>query len=275
MHIVFQQEDVNTLLKSFELDETLRDEIFEIKDDFAVGPIKDIYTTEGIEERKQWWRNVLAGGDYDGHVDNGEVNDPKVVEEIKEKLRTDEGSDVWIWIAPNKHDVSGYYWLMPQLTDFVGRVYILSLNNLPFINTKGSIFYPVNLFEIPPREFLKAKKLARPITASEFEIDPDEWTRLCNENKMVRILEGAKKLSQHDDNYFDDELKRYITPDWQKASKIIHQMLAKSKQITGDAYLLWRLKTMIASGMLDVQGNVANMKDFEIKQKSGEKQSEN
>ena len=269
MHIVFQREDVNTLVKSFELDETLRDEILEIKDDFAVGPLENIFTQEGIEARKDWWRNVLAGGDYNGHVDTNEVNDPQTLAAIKEKLVADENEKVWIWVASNKHDVCGYYWLMSQLKDFAGRIYVLSLNNLPFINDKGNIFYPTNLFEIPPREFLKAKKLARPITVSEFELDTDEWTRICNEHKMVRILEGAKKLSQHNEDYYDSELQKFITPDWQKASKIIHQFLNKSKEVTGDMYLLWRLKTMLAAGMFDVQGNVANMKDFEIKTEGG------
>ncbi len=268
MHIVFQQEDVKTISKSFDLDESLRGEIIEIKDDFAVGPLKDIYSVEGIEERKQWWRKVLSGGDYDGRVDTGEVNDEKAVQEIKEKLNNNEEEAVWIWVAPNKHDVSGYYWLMPQLKEFVGRIYILMLNNLPFINTKGNIFYPENLFEIPPREFLKAKILARPITASEFEIDPDEWTKICNENKMVRILEGAKKLSQHDEDFYDKYLLEFMTPDWQKANKVIHQVLSKARQSTGDAYLLWRLKELIAADKIDAQGEIKNMKDFEVKKKA-------
>jgi len=268
MHIVFQQEDVKTISKSFDLDESLRGEIIEIKDDFAVGPLKDIYSVEGIEERKQWWRNVLSGGDYDGHVDTGEVNDERAVEEIKENLIKDQEETVWIWVAPNKHDVSGYYWLMSQLKEFVGRIYILMLNNLPFINSKGNIFYPENLFEIPPREFLKAKKLARLITASEFEIDPDEWTKICNENKMVRILEGAKKISQHDEDFYDQYLLEFMTPDWQKANKVINQVLSKAKQATGDAYLLWRLKELIAADKIDAQGEIKNMKDFEVKKKA-------
>ncbi|HUZ60295.1 MAG TPA: DUF1835 domain-containing protein [Hanamia sp.] len=270
MHIVFQHEDVNTLSKSFDLDESLRGEIIEIKDDFAVGPLKDIYSDEGIEERKQWWRNVLSGGDYDGHVDSGEVNDQKAVETIKAKLKNDEHKIVWIWVAPNKHDVSGYYWLMAQLKEFAGSVFVLTLNNLPFINDKGNIFYPENLYDIPPKEFLKAKKLARPITPSEFEIDPDEWAKICNENKMVRILEGAKKLSQHDAGYFDKYLLEFITPDWQKANKVIHHFLSKSKRTTGDAYLLWRLKELIAAGQIDSQGELKNMKEFEVKQKKVE-----
>jgi hypothetical protein len=267
MHIVFQQADVNTLSKSFELDESLRGEIFEIKDDFAVGPLNDIYSEEGKEQRKQWWRNVLAGGDYDGHVEKNDVNDPETVNQVIKKLNADPDETVWIWVAPNKHDVSGYYWLMVQLKDFVGRVQVLSLNNLPFINEKGNIFYPVNLSEIPPREFLKAKKLARPITASEFEIDPDEWAKLCNENKLVRSLDGARKLSQHDADFFDKYLLEFITPDWQKASKVINQFLNKSKHTTGDAYMLWRLKELIAQDTIDAQGEIKNMKDFEVKTK--------
>jgi hypothetical protein len=266
-HIVFQHADVDAIQKSFVLDETLSGDIIEIKDDYAVGPLYNIYIGEGIEQRRQWWRDVLVGGDYDGHVDTNELDDYKTVAELVGTMRRNEEETVWIWAAQNKHDVSGYYWLLNYMKEFQGRVFILYLNNLPFINEKGHIFYPTNLFEIPAKEFLKAKKLARPITLSEFEVDPDEWTKLCNENKGVRLLEGGKKLVQEDYDFYDAELKKFITPDWQKASRIIHHFLSKAKHTTGDMYLLWRLKVMIAMDMFDVQGKIANMKDFEIKLK--------
>jgi len=268
IHIVFQRNDAEVLKKAFELDASLQGDVFSIDDDFAVGPVADIYTPEGIEARKQWWREVLAGGDYDGLVDNGTVADNDTAAMVKQRLVDDPKEIVWIWAAQNKHDVSGYYWLMSQLKDFQGRIFILYLNNLPFINEKGQIFYPVNLFDIPPREFLKARKLARPITLSEFEIDPDEWSRLCQEDKGVRILEGGKKLSQHSYTYYDEELRKFITGDWIKASKLIHQFLGKAKQTTGDAYLLWRIKQLVTAGELDVQGELKGMKDFEIKGKA-------
>jgi hypothetical protein len=222
-----------------------------------------------MEARKQWWREILAGGDYDGLVDRAETGDDSAkVAALKQRLMEDPKEIVWIWAAQNKHDVSGYYWLMSQLKEFQGRIYILYLNNLPFINEKGLIFYPENLFQIPPREFLKARKLARPITLSEFEIDPDEWNRLCQEDKGVRILEGGKKLSQHPYTYYDDELRKFITGDWIKASKLIGQFLSKAKQTTGDAYLLWRIKQLVAAGELEVQGELRGMRDFEIKSKT-------
>ena len=265
IHIVFNEADVKVLSQVIALDETLAGEVILIKDDYAVGPLDNIYMGIGIEARKQWWREVLAGGDYDGKVDNGEVDDYKTTAELVGTMRRNEEEKIWIWAAQNKHDVSGYYWLLNYMKEFQSRVYILYLNNLPFINEKGNIFYPNWLHEIPAKEFLKAKKLAREITLSEFEVDPDEWTKLCNENKGVRLLEGGKKLTQVDYDFYDDELKKFVTPDWQKASKIIHQFLSKAKHTTGDAYLLWRLKTMIAMDMFDVQGKVANMKEFEVK----------
>ncbi|MEP7231463.1 MAG: DUF3658 domain-containing protein [Ginsengibacter sp.] len=268
LHIVFQEQDVIALSKSFELDEGLKGNITEIKDDFSAGPLLNIYETQGIEARKNWWRDVLAGGDYDGSVDNGLVDDAKAVQSVKNNLAENPAETAWIWVAANKHDVCGYYWLVSQLKDFEGRVQVLWLNNLPFINEKGHIFYPENLFEIPAKEFLKAQKLARTVSSSEFEIDPDEWDKICNENKMVRTLEGYKKLLQHDADYYDADLLKFITPDWQKAGKVIHHFLSKSGKSTGDAYLLWRIKKLIQVGAIDAQGELKNMKDFEVKLKA-------
>lgn len=269
IHIVFNEADVAILEQAIELDESLQGEVLQIKDDYAVGPLKDVYTNEGIEARKNWWREVLAGGNADGKVDDGEVDDNRTVAFILERMQVNDEEKIWIWAAQNKHDVSGYYWLMSQLKDFQGRVYILYLNNLPFINEKGQLFYPEWISHIQPKEMTKAKKLSRLITPSEFEVDPDEWSKLCAEEKGVRLLEGGKKLGQKDYDFYDAELKNYISTDWQKASKIIHQFLSKSKNTTGDMFLLWRLKLLIADGQFDAQGELKNMKDFEVKKKAG------
>ena len=79
IHIVFQEADVAALQKSFELDESMQGDIVEIKDEYAVGPIKDIYSEEGMDARKQWWREILAGGDYHGLVDDGSSDDTKTL----------------------------------------------------------------------------------------------------------------------------------------------------------------------------------------------------
>lgn len=265
IHIVFEEANIGALRKSFELDASLEGNIVHIQDDYAVGPIANIFSEEGIQQRLNWWREILKDGHYDGIADDGHVEDNKEVSLLKEKLTNNPDEVIWIWAAQNKHDVCSYYWLMSQLKDFQGRVFILYLNNLPFINEKGNIFYPTSLFQISAREFVKAKKLARPITSSEFEVDPDEWERLMREDKGVRLLEGGKKLVQKGHDYYDNELVKLIGAQWVKTNKLFQQYYSKVKETTGDAYLLWRLKQLIEGGRIEMQGNMKNMKELEVK----------
>ena len=268
IHVVFNEPDVDVLKKAIELDASLSGEVMLIRDDYAVGPLLNIHTPEGVAERKDWWRTIFAGGDHEGIVDDGKVNDEQVLLNIKEALANDDAEQVWIWAAQNKHDVCGYYWLVGQLSAFQGRIEILYLNNLPFINEKGNIFYPDWLSQIQPREFLKAKKLARPITTSEFEVDADEWNKIAAEGKMVRLLEGGKKLIQKDVEYYDADLTKYITADAQKANRVINAFLSKNKETTGDAFMLWRLKELAQQPQFEVQGELKGLKDFDIKKRA-------
>jgi hypothetical protein len=263
IHIVFQQSDVDTLREAIALDSTLQGEIIEIKDEFAVGPIADIYETEGYQLRRDWWKKVLENSPYTEQLNI--IDDKLTVHQLKEKLK-DESQQAWIWVAPNQHDVCGYYWLINQLKEFEGRIYILSLNNLPFINEKGSIFYPRDLFEIPPKEFLKAKKLARPVTISEFELDGDEWKKLSSENGIVRILEGGKKIISKDASYYDDDIMAAVTKEPQKLNKIFSTLFGKMKLHTGDVFLVWRMKELINHGKIELQGDWNNgWKDISMK----------
>jgi Protein of unknown function/Domain of unknown function (DUF1835) len=198
------------------------------------------------------------------------VNDKLAVHNLLKLMEEDTESEVWIWMGQNQHDVCSYYWLMSQLKDYQGRIFVLYLNNLPFINEKGNIFYPTHLHEIQPKEFLKAKKLARPITSSEFEVDPDEWKKLCNDNATVRILEGGKKIANKEADFFDKELLSAITNEYQKLNKIFQQVFGKIKISTGDVFLAWRLRQLAAEGKLDIQGNWESKgwKDIDVKKKT-------
>lgn len=253
IHIVFESANVTALQQAIELDESLQGSIIEIKDDYAVGPLGDIYETEGYQQRRDWWKSLLEFSPYTEQLNI--VDDKLTVHNLLKQLDEETDSEVWIWMAQNAHDVCGYYWLMSQLKEYQGRVQVLYLNNLPFINEKGQIFYPTYLHEIQPKEFLKAKKLARPITLSEFEVDPDEWKKLCQDTAMVRFLEGGKKLIGKDVDFFDKDILTHITGEVQKLSKVISNTLSKMKVKTGDVFLVWRIRELVAVGRLETAGD--------------------
>ncbi len=268
IHVVFNESETGLMKKVMEMDETLAGEVLQIRDDYAVGPLAELDTEEGWQARLDWWKTLLAGSPYSHAA--GSFDDRETVKALKEKLDADPALEVWIWMGQNQHDVTGYYWLMPRLRSYQGRVMVLYLNNLPFINEKGQIFYPSWLHEIQPKEFLKARKLARPITLSEFEIDPDDWKRIVEENAMVRILEGGKKIVGKEESFYDAEILRNITGEWQKATRALTNILHRMKIKTGDVYIMWRMKQLIAEGKIVVSGEMEkSWKDFDVKKPEG------
>lgn len=269
IHIVFNEADIEVLKKAQELDESLTGEVIIIRDDYAVGPVANIYETEGYQQRREWWKALLEQSPYDTEQLMNMVDDRLTVHNLKKALDENAKEEIWIWMGQNQHDVCGYYWLMSQLGNYQGRVFVLYLNNLPFINEKGQIFYPTWLHEIQPKEFLKAKRLCRKITLSEFEVDPDEWRKLCDDNDMVRILEGGKKIASKGEEFYDKDVFAGLTNEWQKGNKAMHNILSKMKVKTGDVFLLWRIKKLAEQEKIEINGDTTkNWKEFEVKLKS-------
>ena len=268
IHIVFNTADIAALESAIELDETLSGKIIEIKDDYAVGPLMDIYETEGYQARRDWWKGVLAYSPYEDQLDI--VDDTLTIHQLINSLNHDENEIIWIWMGQNAHDVSGYYWLMSQFKAYQSRIHVLYLNNLPFLNEKGQLFYPTHLSQIEPKEFLKAKKLARPITLSEFELDPDEWKKLCQENEGVRFLEGGKKLVSMHVSCYDKEILSLLTKNAQKLPSALSNIMAKLKVKLGDAFIVYRLKAMEEAGKIVFVGTwTKGWKDMVIQMPGG------
>jgi hypothetical protein len=241
-HVVFEELNATILQEAITLDESLSGTIYVIKDDYATGPLAVENTEATHQQRKDWWQEVLKGSPYENQTDL--VNDPATIQTILDVLETEPEEELWIWMGQNSHDVCGYYWILSYLKPFSGRIMVLYMNNLPFMNEKGGIFYPTHLHEIQPKEFLKAKKLARPITGSEWEVDPEEWNRLLAQESLVRFLEGGKKLVPKSIDMYDADINKSVTAEWQKLAKITANLLQKNKSGLTDIIIAWRLRLM-------------------------------
>jgi hypothetical protein len=276
LHIVFGSSSVPALAAAFELDETLKGDLLCFDDDLSIGPLFILDTRDGQSNRRQWWQQMAGVQPQPQPVTEGgqsgesaaveeESGDPELAKQLKARLKTEPELQVWIWAGQNARDVSGYYWLVSQLYDFSGRIHIIYLNNLPFLNDKGAVFYPTHLHQILPKEFLKARKLARPVSLAEFELDGDEWHRLMNENAGIRLLEGGKKLKGEPVSFYDKDLLQVCSKEFQKASKVVSQLTGKMKFPVPEHFLGWRLKELIKEEKLESRGELKTVKDFEVK----------
>lgn len=260
IHIAFDKAGADSLLRSFELDDIIAGDIVILEDDLAFGPLKKKTAQEQQLSRQEWWDQLLKEEEY---LLIQQYNEKLI--DLCQKMRSDDNNEIWIWAGQNARDVCGYYSLLSPLSDFLGRVHLIYLNNLPFINDKGGIFYPTQLSEILPKEFLKARKLAREITAAEIEVDGEEWRKLKEENANVRLLEGGKKISSQPDDYFDKELMNRCRLGYIKTWRVVSQVLQKGKAYSNEPFLYQRLRTLMEQGTLEAKGDYKHFRDCEVK----------
>ena len=273
IHIVFGQSSVPVLGEAIAMDEKMSGEIRCFEDDLSVGPLFILDTKEGRAGRRLFWQQLAgiepaapaAGEEPAAEEVTGDPDDADLFKSLKAQLKEDPEQEVWIWAGQNARDVCGYYWLVSQLYDFAGRIHIIYLNNLPFLNEKGAVFYPTHLHQILPKEFLKAKKLARAISLAEYELDGDEWHRLMNENAGIRLLEGGKKIKGEPTLFYDKELLAQSGKEFVKAWRVVQQVTGKLKYPVMDQFLGWRLKELIREGKLESRGDLKTIRDFEVK----------
>lgn len=253
IHLVFDEPGGEQIRQSFELDPEITGEIVYIADNYSLGPVADLGEPEGWQARKQWWQSVL--GLSEEEQPEVMTADKMKLHHLLQQLEEDDDTVLWIWMGQNERDVAGYFHLISQLMEFQGRIHVLYLNNLPFIDDKGHIFYPRQLAEILPKEFVKASRLARIVTLSEFELDPEEWDKLSRQPGAVRLLEGGKKLTVRENEHYDKIILDQLGGATMKLSRLLSLLVTKAKLGLPEYYVIWRIKALTQSGQILSQGD--------------------
>lgn len=260
-HIVVGDLAAAKLNEAVLAEDAMQGEVFIMKDILHVGPLQKGENASFSAMRSSFWHEVI-GTDKQAV----EVDDLERLMELSTALSNDADKKIWFWMAPNPADVCAYFFIIHFLNKHAGRINLVNLANLPFLDENGKVFYPKNISEISPKELIKARKLSRPITPAEFELDGDEWKRFLNEDAGIRSFEGGKKITSRNINFYDNQLLACCSPQFQKASRIIAQAITKFAIPTGDLFLGYRLRKMAEAGELQLQGDLGKtLKDFDVK----------
>ncbi len=258
IHILVGEMAAKQLEAAFDLDENLKGDIFVLKDTLGIGFLKSMDEENHDKIRTDFWKSIIPNF-------SEELDDEKRLLEIIDKAVPDE-EPLCLWLSPCVSDVCAYYWLMKYTKQYPGLLHTINCIGLPFLDENGKVFYPTNYSEVPPKEFLKTKRLLKEVSLAEYEVEGEEWEKLCAENEEVRIYEGGKKISSHDSSYFDKFIFAALQNDFSKATKIVNEVLKNCKQTLADGFIENRLKTLIKEGF--VVSNIENLdviKNVEVK----------
>jgi hypothetical protein len=269
IHILVGHEAAKNLEEAFALDENLKGEIVVLKDALEVGPIHPNEDEKFIEIRTFFWKDLDTS-----FPEVEQMLDENTIKLLAVRAQREE-EPLCFWMSPCVTDVCAYYWLLTYLKQFPGMLHTINIVGLPFLNEKGQLFYPTNFSQIPAKEFLKTKRLLKEVTPAEYEVEGDEWARLQQENAWVRTYEGGKKIVSKDVSFFDTLIKNSLTDEFQKAHKVVNEIMKKITQTVSHLFIEWRIKELIKANSIVINGDMAkHFKDFEIK-KVGESAIEN
>lgn len=264
-HIVVGDMAAPPLLEAISNEPEMTGEVVVLRDLLHLGPLKKAEGQSFSDMRTDFWKRVTNDEKEDIKVD-----DLERFLQITTQLNNNEEDAVWLWMAPWPADVCAYYWMLGYMAKHLDRFFVLNLGGLPFLDEEGKVYYPNNMSEILPKELIKARRLARPVTPAELEVDGEEWSNIVEENSGIRLLEGGKKLDTKESNYFDEQLHSFCSHQFQKAHRVINQAMKKMNIPTGDLYLGWRLKKMIQNESLLVEGDMdKTLRDFSVKLPGG------
>ena len=242
-HIVTGDIAAAPLREAITADSAMEGEVVIMKDVLSVGPLQKEEGQKFSEMRSAFWQQVAPN-----EKNPIQVDDLERLLETGNELSKNEDAKIWLWQAPGPADIATYHWSLKYLGKYIGRLYV------------------VNIGEIQPKELIKAKRLARLVTPSELETDAEEWRKLQAENAGIRIHEGGKRLISKSEEHYDNQLISFCSHQYQKASKIVNQAIARYNIPTGDIYLGWRLRKMTDAGRLELQGDITKgLKDFDVK----------
>lgn len=244
VHIIVGDDTAKPLSAAVQQDEQLNGEIVILKDILHVGPLQPpgLGFSEG---RSAFWSKINgSSGETTG------VDDLERLMQLSTRLSNDEALLACFWMAPCPADVCAYFWLLHYLKKHQGRLSLININGLPFLDEEGKLFYSDSLGRLTVKEIIKARKLARTISPAEWETDGEEWNKLREENAGIRVLEDGKKLSGQALDFYDEKLLQVVTQQAQKPGRLAYQAISKYGVPTGDLFLNWRLQELAKEGKI-------------------------
>lgn len=235
-------------------------EVWTLHEQLQVGPLKRGVNKSFDETRAAWWQTILPA---DKQPPAGAQD---LLLQLGNALHKSPNDVVWIWLAPHAAEISAYYFALSQLAQHRGRIHLVQIAGLPFLDEQQKLIFPKSFAGLSARELAKCQKLVRLMTPSEWELDLDVWQQLSMEDDAIRVAEGGKKLMIRGEDFFDAALLQGCTHSFQKAARIVQQAISRQELELPVYFLAHRLKQLATGGYLTLQGEPEKgLRDFEFK----------
>jgi len=214
-------------------------DIFPIYDDFSFGPIK----ADDAVTRADWVRREFGHSDWQ-----------ETLEDTLPVVSASKNAELppIVWLSSDRaSSTAGFLWWLSHMGDRECLV----------VDVPGAdILYSADMGKYFDR--------AAPLSATRRSSYLDLWAKLQLEDAPLRVLESGT-LTSASIEYFDASLLSYLTPDWQKMSRIVGGVLFDFIEAgvyqTGDFVLFARLVKLAQAGKLEWRGDLNQIANCQMR----------
>ncbi|NRS16304.1 DUF1835 domain-containing protein [Brevibacillus sp. HB1.4B] len=270
-HICFSLSAYGTLRSVFRKQNLLQTEsIICIEDDFSVGPLHQLETATGMNERIEWIHSFFKQVEP---ISNEDLTTIKayLLRNLTLPSQVPDGSSVILWYGQNASDSIGIRYVVSMLQDknlsFEGiDITAFSVNcDYKVRNIDGNeVSYVLkSAGALPPKLVVDAYQVKKNMPAPLVQSLILEWEKWSQSDSTLRVYKQGEVLEVSED-YYDALLLEHASNKFQKAARVIGTVMGESDQCIGDTYLTYRVHELIKQGLLQYQGELMPLRRLEI-----------
>ncbi|MGG4453117.1 DUF1835 domain-containing protein [Brevibacillus porteri] len=273
-HICFGLSAYGTLRSVFRKQNLLQTEsIICIEDDFSVGPLHQLETATGMNERIEWIHSFFERVEAISPEDLTTVK-AYLLRNLSFPAQIPDGSHVILWHGQNASDSIGIRYVVSMLQDKS-----LSFETIDITAFSVHCDYKVRNIDdnevsyvlksagaLPPKLVMDAYQVKKNMPAPLVQSLILEWETWSQSDRTLRIYKQGEVLEVSED-YYDASILEHASKEFQKAARVIGTVMGESDQCIGDMYLTYRVHELIKQGLLQYQGELMPLRRLEIRLK--------
>lgn len=238
---------------------------------FSIGPIWQLDTEEGRAFRGEWlYDNInlyMESYEYESQFSNTLLE----IEDIPEK------SPIYIWTANNGNEQTGLLFILQLLKERPNQVFLINTTELyeKWLNSgvdKQIIYHSGEVHPDHLRLLFEKSKSSLPLKSEERDKFQKVWDTLLKSKEVLRLSKNGK-IEEAPVDYYDPLILNTIEnihskhgdKDFIRTAMVIGRVMAEVDEPVNDAFLEYRIRHLVYSGVLEMKGIPKSMGHYRVK----------
>jgi Protein of unknown function/Domain of unknown function (DUF1835) len=244
-------------------------------DHFAVGPIFQLDTDFGIENRAKWFQDYMPKDEFHDYYEK--EYEERFRETIQEIEAIPEDALITIWHAENAAEKTGLLFVLKLLANRKNEILIVNSNesynkfckppDIYYVSLHTGGLSPENLITI-----LEKTKDDKPLSTELYKQLVNEWNELRSSKEVLRVWENSQ-IKNVEEGYLDSFMielaselhEKPVNQNFMKAARLVGEVIGRYEQYIGDTFIEYRLRHLIKKGVFEYQGTLNGLRNYSIR----------